>query len=227
MKISANLSEFLSSSAFWSSLTPGERAHIAAESEERRFSAGQIIARKGEIPDGWHGVIHGLVKINSVSREGKSVTFTGIPSGGWFGEGTLIKKEPRKYDVVALRDSYIAWMPALSFYHLLDHSIGFNRYLLHQLNERLGQFIALVEFDRLLEPDARVARCLAEMFNPILYPGVGPRLAISQEEVGYLAGVSRQRVNQALRVLEDAKLLKVEYGAIFVMDLEGLKRLGT
>ena len=65
----------------------------------------------------------------------------------------------------------------------------------------------MIEYERLLEPDARVARCLAELFNPLLYPGMGMRLTITQEEVGYLARVSRQRANQALRKLEEAGLL--------------------
>ena len=38
---------------------------------------------------------------------------------------------------------------------LLDSSIPFNRHLLLQLNERLGQFIATVEFDRLLGQTGR------------------------------------------------------------------------
>ena len=115
-------------------------------------------------------------------------------------------------------------MPKATFIRLLDTSIEFNRFLLHQLNERLGQFIAMVEYDRLLEPDARVARSLAAMFNPYLYPGIGPQLQISQEEIGYLAGLSRQRANQALKTLEKAGLLRVEYGSSTVLDLEGLRK---
>ncbi|MNU05186.1 hypothetical protein D3C72_2499020 [compost metagenome] len=53
------------------------------------------------------------------------------------------------------------------------------------------------------------------------------RLTITQEEVGYLARVSRQRANQALRKLEEAGLLNVEYGAVRVLDLEGLKLYGS
>ena len=66
----------------------------------------------------------------------------------------------------------------------------------------------------------------AELFNPLLYPGMGMRLAITQEEVGYLARVPRQRANQALRKLEEAGLLSVEYGAVRVLDLDGLKQYG-
>jgi len=190
---------------------------------DQTYAAGAMVCRKGEPVDAWIGVLEGLVKINAVSAEGKAVTFTGVSAGGWLGEGSLLKTEPRRYDVVALRDSRIARMPRSTFEWLLDSSIGFNRFLLRQINERLGQFIALVEHARLLDPDARVARCIAELFNPILYPGIGPRLAISQEEIGYLTGVSRQRANQALRKLEEEGLLAVEYGGIRVLDLERLR----
>jgi DNA-binding GntR family transcriptional regulator len=81
----------------------------------------------------------------------------------------------------------------------------------------------MVEYERLLGPDARVARALAGLYNPVLYPDQATDVQLSQEELGYLCGVSRQRVNQALRVLEQAGLLKVEYGHIRILDLEGLR----
>jgi DNA-binding GntR family transcriptional regulator len=65
------------------------------------------------------------------------------------------------------------------------------------------------------------------LVNPVLYPGIGRQLQLSQEEIGLLAGVSRQRVNQALQVREKAGLLQVDYGGVTVMDLPGLQRFGA
>jgi len=220
------LTEMLAASAWWPALEPDARGRALAEIEERRYGGGSVILRKGEVVDAWTGVLDGLVKVNVVSPLGKTATFTGVGPGGWFGEGSLLKNEARKYDVVALRDTRIAWMPRRTFDHLMDTSIAFNRFLLTQLNERLGQFIGMVEYERLLEPDARVARCLAELFNPHLYPGNRGELEISQEEIGYLSGVSRQRVNQALQVLAKAGLLEVAYGRLRIVDLDGLRRYG-
>jgi CRP-like cAMP-binding protein len=221
------LPDMLAASAWWPELTGDQQRRVLLEVDERRYSGGSVVMRKGEVVDAWTGVVEGLIKINVVSQAGKSATFTGIGPGGWFGEGSLLKDEARKYDVVALRDTRIAWMPRTTFDWLLGTSIPFNRFLLVQLNERLGQFIALVEYERLLEPDARVARCLAELFNPLLYPGHHDALEISQEEIGYLAGVSRQRVNQALQVLAREGLLSVEYGSIRIRDLPRLRRYGN
>jgi len=220
-------SDLLRASIWAQALTEAELRDIGSELIERSFLAGAFVCHKGEPVDHWIGVIEGLLKLSSVSGEGKLVTFAGIPGGAWFGEGSVLKSETRRYDVIALRESRLALMTRTTFNRLLDSNIAFNRFLLNQLNERLAHFIALVEYDRMLGPDARVARCLAALFNPYLYPGVGPQLQISQEEIGLLSGVSRQRANQALQVLEKEGLLRVEYGGITVLDLGGLGRFGS
>ncbi len=212
--------------AWFRLLDTGQQQRVTQDVVVSHVAAGSIIVRKGDLALAWIGVIDGLIKVSVGTSDGRTASLTGVPAGGWIGEGSLLKHEARKYDVVALRDSVIARLPATTFEWLLDNSIAFNRFLLHQLNERVAQFIGKAEYDRLLNPDSRTARCLTELFNPLLYPGMGMRLAITQEEIGFLARVSRQRVNQALKTLERAGLVKAEYGGVRVLDLEGLKRFG-
>ncbi len=206
------------------SLMPEEIERAAGAIVERAVEAGGYVCRKGDAITHWMGVIDGLLKMSGASPAGKTVTFAGIAPGGWFGEGSLLKDKFWKYDAIAIRQSRVACLPKSEFMRLLETSIPFNRFLLEQLNERLAHFIGLIEFDRLLDPDARVARCIASLFNPRLYPGVRASLALSQEEIGYLCALSRQRVNQALQVLVEARLVALEYGRITVLDLEGLRR---
>jgi DNA-binding GntR family transcriptional regulator len=52
---------------------------------------------------------------------------------------------------------------------------------------------------------------------------VGELLRITQQELGYLVGLSRQRVNEALRALDAAAVIRVEYGGVRVLDLERLR----
>ncbi|OGA68010.1 MAG: Crp/Fnr family transcriptional regulator [Betaproteobacteria bacterium RIFCSPLOWO2_12_FULL_68_20] len=208
-------------------LSPAEFQRVLAGVVVRGFPAGSIVCGRGEPVNAWIGVVEGLVKLTTVSLSGKETTLMGVPAGGWFGEGSLLKRERRKHDVVALRESRVAFMRGTTFRWLIEHSLAFNRFLTMQLNERLGQFIGMVEYDRLLAADGRVARCLAGLFNPVLYPGNGARLGISQEEIGLLSGLSRQRVNRALRHLAADGLVRQEYGAVTVLELEGLKRFET
>jgi len=221
-----SVQDLLANSLWIRDLTSEQQARVCAETVERLVPAGGFACRKGEPVEHWIGVAEGLLKLSIDSPEGKTATLTGIAAGGWFGEGSLLRTETRRYDAVALRDSRVALMPRATFTWLLDSSIAFNRFLLDQLNERLGQFIGMVEYERLLSPDARIARCVGMLFNAHLQPGVAPRMRLSQEEIGYLSGVSRQRANQALRVLAEAGLVRLEYGGITVLDVEGLKSYG-
>ena len=50
---------------------------------------------------------------------------------------------------------------------------------------------------------------------------VGLELA---QELGYLVGLSRQRVNEALQALQGRALIRIEYGGVRVLDLDGLRR---
>ena len=54
---------------------------------------GDRVCRTGAPSNYWFGVIDGLLKMSNVTREGGQLTYTGIPAGGWFGEGTLLKRE--------------------------------------------------------------------------------------------------------------------------------------
>jgi CRP-like cAMP-binding protein len=204
-------------------LLPAERDMAVAALRVGAVPAGDYVCRIGRPVTYWFGVVEGLLKMSSDNDQGMTMTYTGVPPGGWFGEGTALKREPYRYNIQALRKSVVAGLPVDTFHWLLDHSIGFNRFVMNQINERLGQFIAAREIDRLNNPDLRVARSLAALFNSVLYPGVGEILRITQQELAYLVGLSRQRVNQALTALQAQGTIRVEYGGLRVLDLRALR----
>lgn len=218
----------LASISWWTLLGPGEQALVAEHLHVAQAEPGERICRVGKPANYWFGVLDGLLKMSNDEASGApAITFTGVPPGAWFGEGTLLKREAYRYNIQALRRSRVAGLPLAQFEALLAQSIAFNRYVLNQLNERLGQFIAARETDRASDPDLRVARNLAALFHPTLYPGVGTLLRITQQELAYLVGLSRQRVNLALQRLQEEELIRVEYGGVRVLELEGLRRFHT
>jgi CRP-like cAMP-binding protein len=208
-------------------LTESERLRIAPQIVVSDPMPGDYVCRMGRQATYWFGVIEGLLKMSTDSASGRSITFTGVPPGGWFGEGTALKRESYRYNMMALRHSVVAGLPIDTFHWLLDNSIGFNRFVMNQLNERLAQFIEAREIDRSTDPDVRVARNLATLFNPTLYSGVGEILRITQQELAYLVGLSRQRVNVALNTLEKQGAIRIEYGGMRVLDLAALRSSGT
>ncbi|HEV2900866.1 MAG TPA: Crp/Fnr family transcriptional regulator [Pseudaminobacter sp.] len=214
--------------AIWAAeLADDEIERASRGISEKTFSKGSYVCHRGDRFDYWTGVVTGLVKISAISRDGKAMTFAGAGPGGWFGEGSVLKDESRKYDLVALRETRLAMLNKATFFWLYENSAAFNRFLVRQLNERMGQFIATIEYDRILDPKARVARNLSWFFNPVLYPDMRSHIEITQEELALLAGVSRQVVNKSLQALELEGLLRVEHGGIDVLDAARLGDYGA
>ncbi|MCK9516730.1 MAG: Crp/Fnr family transcriptional regulator [Ottowia sp.] len=209
-----------------SRLLPNEHERAVSDLRVGMAQAGEMICRTGRPATYWFGVIDGLLKVSILTLQGRTTTYTGIAPGGWFGEGTVIKREAYRYDAQALRRSRVAGLPTGTFHWLLDHSIGFNRFIMDQLNERVGQFIGTLAAERTSDPEQRVAHSLVALANPRLFYNVGRELHITQQELAYLVGLSRQRVNQALHELAARKLVRVEYGRLRILDLPALRRLG-
>ena len=73
---------------------------------------------------------------------------------------------------------------------------------------------------------AQVAVCVAELFNPTLCSVTSDALRISQEEIARLCGLSRQIANRALHELQAAGFVRMQYGSIHVLDVNGLHAFG-
>jgi CRP/FNR family transcriptional regulator, cyclic AMP receptor protein len=219
--------DYLRRIAAWArELSEREAEMACAGMSERSYRAGEFLFLRGDMFEFWAGVVTGLVRMSIVSRGGKAMTFTGVAAGAWFGEGSVLKKEARRYDMIALRDSRVALMDQATFFWLYENSVAFNRFLVAQLNERLGQFIGLVEHGRTLDATARLARSLASLFNPVFHPDLSRHLEVTQEEIGALTGISRQNANQCLKRLEREGLLRLEYGGVTIVDLDRLRSYG-
>ena len=133
-----------------------------------------------------------------------------------------MKTEPRRYNVLALRDTELLCLKRAEFDELRATSLEFNQALLAQMNMRLGQAMAAIEAGRIRSPEQRVALYLSRMF----WHGMR-KLNLSQEELSSLVGLSRQTVNRVLQVFEQRRFVSLDFGRIHVLDEEGLLALVT
>lgn len=103
------LEDLFDHSPWMATLTEQQQAHVRGGIVEKSFNAVKYICRKGTPTTAWFGVIDGLARAGTESEEGKcGYFFIGIQTISWFGEGSLMKREKRLYDVVALGPGRIA-----------------------------------------------------------------------------------------------------------------------
>lgn len=219
-----------SESIWMHELTEFERSRVEHEASELRVPKGSYVFHSGENYPFWLGVAAGALKSSKVSSQGKQVNFVYILQGTWFGEGTLVNQETRKYSLQAVDDSLLLRMPAETFNWLLDSSIRFNHFIIRQMSSTLSQFISMVEYERILDTSARVACLLASVFQFNVLAGnrakVNLNLTISQEDLAMMCGVSRQTFNEVIHELEKLGIVETGYRNLRILDIDRLRRFG-
>jgi CRP/FNR family transcriptional regulator, cyclic AMP receptor protein len=187
----------------------------------RELKPSEVLGRQGELSTHWYGVMRGLLRMDRLCEHGNAVSLAAGPMGTWFGEAMLVLREPRNYEVASMRSSMVACVSASVFRATLKEDAQFNEAILRMLGKRVRTVTELFAQQRGLDPLRHIARILVSMVGQARH---GPILQVdvSQEELAQLAGVARQRVNQALRSLQLRGLIETSYASVVVRDLHGL-----
>lgn len=205
---------FITGQHWFTNLTPDLQTLVRNGMYELEGAKGEVMLTAGTPVEGWYAVLSGLAILRSqAAPRQRASAFIGVPDGEWFGEGSAIKSEPRKYDVIALRPTVMLCIPLRLFTTLQTTSLAFNRFLVHHLNHRLAQAMVVIEAGRMRSPEHRVALYLSRLFWRSTR-----RLNLTQDELGQLAGLSRQTVNRVLHTLEGLGIVSIEFGRVAIRD---------
>jgi CRP/FNR family transcriptional regulator, cyclic AMP receptor protein len=144
---------FLKAQPWYATLDERHRIRVDEASQVYKGPKGEVLLHASIPVEGWYAVLSGLVKLESLSNDGRRSTFLGVPAGEWFGEGSALKTEPRRYEVIALRDTEMLCLPKAVFDELRAGNLAFNQFLVGHLNMRLGQAMAMIESSRTRSPE--------------------------------------------------------------------------
>lgn len=212
---------FLREQPWFETLPPAAKESTVQDMVLHKLDKGQLALTTGQTITHWYGVLSGMVKLQSGSGDGKVSAFLGVPTGDWFGEGSVLKGGAWRYDVIALRDTTLIGMPTDTFRRLYTEHLPFVHYLVERLNNRLGQAMSIIESGRIRSPEERVAQYLSRLF----WPGTR-KINLSQEELGLLAGLSRQTTNRVLKAFEAQGWVSLEFGRLDILNEQALEELG-
>lgn len=119
--------------------------------------------------------------------------------------------------MVALRDTKLVCIPSAVFEILLQQSTRFNRFVIDELNRKLGLAMSIIQTGRSGNAQQRLALALSRMFR-----NQTRTLELSQDELASLAGMARQTANRALQQLEQRGIVRLAMNRITVLDEHAL-----
>ena len=194
---------------------------LLAATTIRDLRRGETLCRQGDTPTQWYGIMRGLLRVDRLNEHGNTISLAAESMGAWFGEAALVLREPRNYEVTSMRSSTVACVNGAVFLTATREDPQFNETVLRMVSNRVRTLADLLVQHRGLNLQQQIARILVSMSVKTRHGSIA-RVKISQEELGQLVGVARQRVNQALSALRARGLIETSYASVALLDLPGL-----
>ena len=203
----------------FASLDAALQAHLLRGAAVRQFADGQIIQQRGSAADGFWLIEDGTVMVGQYLPDGEFRAVALLGPGDSYGELAVFAQRPRIVDAVARGPCRLRQIAARAFLDALGNYPGSMRALLGTLSEQLQDTLGQLAGLRRGTNPARLAGLLANMAGAADGPA---SLAVTQQELADLLGVTRATANAALRELQKRKLVARGYGRITIPDRQAL-----
>jgi CRP-like cAMP-binding protein len=220
----------LQAGRWFAELPEGLRQAIIGRARVLRVAAGTRISQRGEAGGNWVGVARGAVRLGTALADGRVFTLDFMGPGQWFGDIALCDNRVEDLDMVAHVPSTLLVVAKPDMHELMELSIEFRDALLQLNCQRLRRMYKRCEERHALSLPQRLARQvirLARRFGRDTANGVRIDLAVSQGDLASMVGGSRQRVNRALRQMQQLGIMQLGPQRLLVLDLEGLDDVAT
>ena len=209
-----------------------DRRAVLAACERQRLATGEMLFRQGDaVPPGqgaFYGVVSGGIKASSLREDGKEAILVVLEAGNWFGELSLIDRQPRTHDATAVGDCEVLALPRAAFDRMMKRP-AFALGVCRMLAGRVRSLYGMVEDATLRSTRARVARRLLLLARGDATQAREPRpvVPVSQEALAMMLGVSRQTLSKALQVLAQQGAIALGYGRIEIASVGKLEQFGV
>jgi CRP/FNR family transcriptional regulator, cyclic AMP receptor protein len=186
---------------------------------------GAPIFSKGDPGNSLIAVISGTVKISISSPEGRSAILNLIGPGEIFGEVAVLDGQARTADATANSNCEIFVIDRREFLPFVRSQPALAMKFIELLCTRLRWTSDQVEQIILQDLPGRLASALIRLTERHKAEQDSRTIAVTQQEISEMVGMSRESINKQLRAWAARNWVRLEHGAIVVLDLEPLREI--
>ncbi len=186
---------------------------------------GAAIYSKGDPGNSLYVVISGTAKMSISSPDGRSAILNLIGPGEIFGEIALLDGRERTADATANTNCEVFIIDRREFLPFVRSQPALAMKFIELLCARLRWTSDQVEQIILQNLPGRLASALIRLTERHKAAQGGRTIAITQQEISEMVGMTRESINKQLRAWAARNWVRLEHGAIVVLDAEPLQAL--
>ena len=186
---------------------------------------GATIFSKGDPGNSLYAVISGTVKISISSPDGRNAILNLVGPGETFGEMSVLDGQTRSADATANTNCEIYVIDRRDFLPFMRNQPALSMKFIELLCARLRWTSDQVEQVILQDLPGRLASALLRLVERRKLEPASRTIAITQQEIGEMVGMTRESINKQLRAWAARSWVRLEHGAIVVLDAVSLREL--
>jgi len=206
-------------------LDPEALDQLCRYAKHSTLKRGATIFSKGEPGNSLFAVISGTVKISISSVDGRNAILNLIGPGDTFGEVAVLDGQARTADATANTNCEIFVIDRREFLPFVRSQPALAMKFIELLCTRLRWTSDQVEQVILQNLPGRLASALIRLTEKHKSAPGDRTIAITQQEISEMVGMTRESINKQLRVWATRNWVRLEHGAIVVLNSDALQAL--
>jgi CRP-like cAMP-binding protein len=210
---------------YFSDLEPEAFDQLCRYAKHSTLKRGATLFAKGDPGHSLFAVISGTVKISISSPDGRNAILNLIGAGEIFGEIALLDGLSRTTDATANTNCELFTIDRREFIPFVRSQPALAMKFIELLCTRLRWTSDQVEQIILQNLPGRLASALLRLTEKHKLAPQGRTIAITQQEISEMVGMTRESINKQLRAWAARDWVRLEHGAIVVLKAEPLQAL--
>jgi CRP-like cAMP-binding protein len=206
-------------------LAPEALDQLCRYAKHSTLKRGATLFSKGDPGNSLFAVISGTVKISISSVDGRNAILNLIGAGEIFGEMSVLDGQARSADAIANTNCEIFAIDRRDFLPFMRSQPELGMKIIELLCTRLRWTSDQVEQVILQNLPGRLAGALIRLTEKGKLVSGGRTISITQQEISEMVGMTRESINKQLRVWAARSWVRLEHGAIVVLDTAPLQAL--
>ncbi|MEW6645451.1 MAG: Crp/Fnr family transcriptional regulator [Pseudomonadota bacterium] len=211
---------FLSDHPMFRDIARGALVQLCHYAKTRKYRKGAVVFSKGDPGDRLLVVMSGTVKIGISAASGRSTIFNLVGAGELIGEIAFLDGSPRTADAIANAACEILSFDKRDFQPFMESQPALLLKFIDLLCRRLRWVSQHAEQIGLPDLQTRLARTLVRLGDRDAVDG---KVAVTQQELSEMIGMSRESINRQLRAWVAQGWLRLGHGHVVVLDHAALQ----
>lgn len=206
-------------------LTPAALDRLCRYAKTVKFKRGAKVVSKGDPGASMFAVARGTVRMSSPSTDGRNALLNLIGAGETFGEIAMLDGQPRSTDAIANTDCELLVIDRRDLLPFLREEPDLAMRFIELLCTRLRWTSEQVEELILQNLSARLASALVRLVGRKAGDGKDRTIDATQQQLSEMVGISRESTNKQLVAWAANGWVRLEHGAIVVLQPEALREV--